>query len=142
MGGIAGSSSPTGSELPVGASEIGTVLLGNLAALATGPHQDAIRIAPKHHGNRRISQPKQTAAHFYYDVRAGGVSLSENGAIAPRVYIQLSKGRDTVKVVFPGTLSTAIVPSCFVTIFWTMSSPKPLPSPGGFVVKNGSKILA
>lgn len=142
MGGIAGSSPPTSSEFPVGASEIGTVSLGNSVVLATGRHPDGIRIARKHHGNRRRSQLKHTAAHFYYDVRAGGVSSSKNGAIAPRVYIQLSKGRDTVKVVFPGTLSTAIVPSCFVTIFWTMSSPKPLPSPGGFVVKNGSKILA
>ena len=38
----------------------------------------------------------------------------------------------------PGSLSTAIVPPVCVTIPYEVASPSPVPSPGAFVVKNGS----
>jgi hypothetical protein len=45
-----------------------------------------------------------------------------------------------VKVVpYPGVLSTAIVPWCCVTIVVTGVRPSPVPFPGAFVVKKGSK---
>ena len=38
----------------------------------------------------------------------------------------------------PGALSTSIVPPLWPTIPYTVESPRPVPSPIGFVVKNGS----
>ena len=42
----------------------------------------------------------------------------------------------------PGSLSTPMVPPCSSTMPRQSDSPSPVPSPGGFVVKKGSKILA
>src|SRR4029077_13211892 len=40
----------------------------------------------------------------------------------------------------PGSVTTSIVPPCcFTTMSWLMDSPSPVPSPAGFVVKNGLK---
>ena len=49
-------------------------------------------------------------------------------------------GSRTSKRVRPGWLSTWIVPPCFSTMRAQMLSPKPVPSPFAFVVKNGSKM--
>src|SRR4051794_35199362 len=50
-------------------------------------------------------------------------------------------GRRTRNRVSPGADSTAMSPWClFTTIRHEMSRPKPVPSPTGFVVKNGSKM--
>ena len=40
----------------------------------------------------------------------------------------------------PGVHSASMVPLCFWMIPYTMDSPSPVPSPGSFVVKNGSKM--
>src|SRR3989454_7546109 len=40
----------------------------------------------------------------------------------------------------PGREVTSIRPPWSVTIPWAMASPRPVPCPGGLVVKNGSKI--
>ena len=41
----------------------------------------------------------------------------------------------------PGTLSASILPPCCFTITsWLRDSPRPVPSPAGFVVKNGLNI--
>src|SRR5581483_2347243 len=48
---------------------------------------------------------------------------------------------DTATVVpRPGSLSTRTVPCCAATSSWTMERPRPVPEPGGLVVKKGSKI--
>src|SRR5262249_6319020 len=48
---------------------------------------------------------------------------------------------NSVKV--PGSVTTSIVPPCcFTTMSWLIDSPSPVPSPAGFVVKNGLKIFS
>src|SRR5215470_12685325 len=43
----------------------------------------------------------------------------------------------------PGFVSTSIDPPCCLTMMsWLMERPSPVPSPAGFVVKNGSNILS
>ena len=43
----------------------------------------------------------------------------------------------------PSSVSTSIVPPCcFTMMSWLIDSPSPVPSPAGFVVKNGLKILS
>src|SRR5262249_45161376 len=43
----------------------------------------------------------------------------------------------------PGSVTTSIVPPCcFTTMSWLIDSPSPVPSPAGFVVKNGLKIFS
>ena len=50
-------------------------------------------------------------------------------------------GRRTWKRVSPGTDSTRRSPWCLLTMIrQAMSSPRPVPSPTGLVVKNGSKM--
>lgn len=44
-------------------------------------------------------------------------------------------GIPTLNTVLPGIESNEIVPLCFSTTLRQMSKPRPLPSPGGFVVK-------
>src|SRR5262249_23343164 len=42
-----------------------------------------------------------------------------------------------------GCVSTSIVPPCcLTTMSWLIDSPSPVPSPAGFVVKNGLKIFS
>src|SRR6478735_6143031 len=42
---------------------------------------------------------------------------------------------------WPGSVATSIVPACcFATMSKERDSPRPVPSPAGLVVKNGSKI--
>src|SRR4029450_6314254 len=40
----------------------------------------------------------------------------------------------------PGVLSTSMRPPCAVTTWWLIASPRPVPRPTSFVVKNGSKM--
>src|SRR5258705_9862419 len=43
----------------------------------------------------------------------------------------------------PGRVSTSIDPACCLTIMsWLRERPRPVPSPGGLVVKNGLNILS
>ena len=43
----------------------------------------------------------------------------------------------------PSSVSTSMVPECCLTMMsWLSESPRPVPSPAGFVVKNGSNILS
>src|SRR5262245_12397622 len=43
----------------------------------------------------------------------------------------------------PGVVSTSIDPPCCLTIMsWLMERPRPVPSPAGFVVKNGLNIFS
>ena len=42
----------------------------------------------------------------------------------------------------PGVDSTSIWPLCSSTMAWLMLKPRPVPLPGGLVVKKGSKILS
>src|SRR6186997_2141174 len=43
----------------------------------------------------------------------------------------------------PASVATSIVPPCcFTMMSWLRERPRPVPSPAGFVVKNGSNILA
>src|SRR5262249_20855680 len=55
-----------------------------------------------------------------------------------------TRGRMTlISVNSPGFVSTSIVPLCCLTIMsWLIESPRPVPSPVGLVVKNGSKIFS
>src|SRR5262249_52372601 len=40
----------------------------------------------------------------------------------------------------PATLATSIHPPCSLTMPWATARPRPVPSPGDLVVKNGSKM--
>src|SRR5271156_5971427 len=49
--------------------------------------------------------------------------------------------RNSVKA--PGSVSTSIAPPCcFATTSWLSDRPRPVPSPAGLVVKNGSNIFS
>src|SRR6266404_863682 len=53
-----------------------------------------------------------------------------------------STGIEIVKVVpLPGALVTSILPPCRWMMLCEIDKPSPVPSPTGFVVKKGSKIL-
>ena len=71
----------------------------------------------------------------------GGPPLS---APCERTAPSLYAGSDTTtEEPRPSTLSTWIVPPCpFTTMSWAIESPRPVPSPGAFVVKNGSNARA
>ena len=65
---------------------------------------------------------------------AGGVAAIAGDAAGAR-------GSATRTVVPPpGRLSTTISPPSARTMPWQIESPSPVPTPWGFVVKNGSKI--
>ena len=55
-------------------------------------------------------------------------------------YLEETTGSFTVKIVFPGSDSTEIVPLCLSIICLQMCRPNPEPSPDCLVVKNASKI--
>src|SRR5262245_44911171 len=54
------------------------------------------------------------------------------------------RGRITlISVNSPGCVSTSIAPACCLTMMsWLMERPRPVPSPVGLVVKNGSNIFS
>ena len=53
----------------------------------------------------------------------------------------MATGNSTLNVApRPRPLSTEISPPCSRTIPWTMERPRPVPTPAGLVVKNGSKM--
>src|SRR5262249_49332748 len=54
------------------------------------------------------------------------------------------RGKTILNSVYsPGFVSTSIdPPCCLTTMSWLSDRPKPVPSPAGFVVKNGLKILS
>src|SRR5262245_41882863 len=54
------------------------------------------------------------------------------------------RGRVTRNAVYsPGVVSTSIDPPCCLTMMsWLMDRPSPVPSPAGFVVKNGLNIFS
>src|SRR3954471_7347474 len=71
------------------------------------------------------------------DQHAHGLTSS----FAPEV---AERGRKILNSVYsPGLVSTSIEPRCcFTTMSWLRESPRPVPSPAGFVVKKGSNIFS
>src|SRR5712672_3398662 len=63
---------------------------------------------------------------------------------APGLLGAAIRGRITLNSVnSPGRVSTSIDPACCLTIIsWRSEGPRPVPSPGGLVVKNGLNILS
>ncbi len=52
-------------------------------------------------------------------------------------------GRLTMNVVpLPASFRTSTQPKCWWTMLWTVARPRPLPTPGFLVVKNGSKTCS
>src|SRR5215204_3150644 len=71
------------------------------------------------------------------DQHAHGLTSSFAGEAAERRRTILNS------VYSPGLVSTSIEPRCcFTTMSWLRESPRPVPSPAGFVVKKGSNIFA
>src|SRR2546430_1642349 len=66
--------------------------------------------------------------------------------LAPPVLASAAAARGNVtinSVNEPGSVTTSILPPCsFTTISWLIDSPRPVPSPAGLVVKNGSNIFS
>src|SRR5262249_40749205 len=61
--------------------------------------------------------------------------IQRNTAVRGRIIL--------ISVNWPGCVSTSIEPPCCLTIMsWLMERPRPVPSPAGFVVKNGLNIFS
>src|SRR4029453_6251147 len=73
--------------------------------------------------------------HENKDAHARAPDLPREAAVRGRVILN--------SVNSPGCVSTSIDPACCLTmISWLMERPSPVPSPAGFVVKNGLNILS
>src|SRR5712671_3175876 len=63
---------------------------------------------------------------------------------APALLVAAMRGRMTLNSVnSPGRVSTSIDPACcLMTMSWLNERPRPVPSPGGLVVKKGLNIFS
>jgi hypothetical protein len=90
--------------------------------------------------------PKADMCGAARDVRFGPIAdIRLSGGRSRTIQTNTAeRGRVTViSVNSPGCVATSIEPACCLTIMsWLMESPRPVPSPVGLVVKNGSNILS
>src|SRR5438876_56141 len=104
------------------------------------------------HGPERAQAGREEA--LFGEAGAFGVDLQVPGQLLEYPGVaerRIDQGRDAVHALTacsematvvprPGSLSTRTVPRWAVTSSWTMERPRPVPEPGGLVVKNGSKM--
>src|SRR5215469_12335844 len=147
-------------RMPAGLRVRGRVLRGRGVAAADVPALSAAaQVQPPAAGLLAFDAPGAARRHGRVDARhlghpapssrgsgalPGSGSLSASGALPGSGATSGSEavsGSHTRNRVSPGTDSTWMAPWClFATIRQEMSSPSPVPSPTGLVVKNGSNI--
>src|SRR6476469_9631377 len=95
-----------------------------------------------HHKATRSKIPTEMLPKHAFDIR---FVVNDNNVRAQCVLRCPAVARGNVimnSVNEPGSVSTWIVPPCFTTMSWLIDRPRPVPSPGGLVVKHGSNILS
>ncbi len=90
--------------------------------------------------HRRDVEPRVADAGQDQGVRRPTQGQGSAGHVDSAAAAGRMAGRPISKHVLPGRELSSIVPPCWMTMLWLRWSPSPEPTPGGLVVKNGSKI--